>query len=113
MYQLYHDLLQNTEQIRLIDTNLEDCSPWFIDIVVDGEGVRDNLASFLNERGIGTRPFYPAIHTQPPYSGVKGDFKNSEHISQGGLWLPSSSFLSDEDIERICVEIRRFFGVSE
>ena len=35
IYQLYHDLLRNTEHIKLIDTNLEDCSPWFIDIVVD------------------------------------------------------------------------------
>ena len=110
MYQLYHDLLQTTEQIRLIDTNLEDCSPWFIDIVVDGEGVRDNLISFLSERGIGTRPFYPAIHTQPPYSGVKGDFRNSGYISQRGLWLPSASFLSDEDIERISHEIKSFFA---
>ena len=110
IYQLYHDLLQDTEPVRLINTNLEDCSPWFIDIVVNGEGARDNLASFLNERGIGTRPFYPAIHTQPPYSHINGDFNNSENISRRGLWLPSSSFLRDEDIERVCVEIKRFFG---
>lgn len=110
MYQLYYDLLRNMEQIRLIHTNLEDCCLWFIDIIVDGEGARDNLASFLSEECIGTRPFYPAIHTQPAYSGVKGDFKNSEYISRRGLWLPSASFLSDQDIERVCVEIHRFFG---
>jgi len=113
IYQLYHDLLQNTQQIRFIDTNLEDCSPWFIDIVVDGEGTREALAKFLDERGIGTRPFYPAIHTQPPYSHISGDFENSENISQKGLWLPSASFLSDQDIERTCVEIKRFFGATK
>jgi perosamine synthetase len=107
MYQLYQNLLGDIEPVNFIDTNLEDTSPWFIDILV--EGVRDNLASFLKERGIGTRPFYPAIHTQPPYSHVEGDFRNAEYVSSRGLWLPSSSFLSDEDIERVCREIRSFF----
>lgn len=108
IYRLYHNLLQDIRRVEFIDTNLEDCAPWFIDILVDG--ARDDLAKFLGDRGIGTRPFYPAIHTQPPYSYVRGDFRNSEFISQGGLWLPSSSFLADEDIERVCNEIRRFYS---
>jgi len=111
IYQLYHSFLRGIEPVELIATNLEDCSPWFIDILVDGEGMRDKLASFLNEKGIGTRPFYPAIHTQPPYAQVRGDFDNSEHVSQRGLWLPSASFLNDGDVERVCTEIKRFFGV--
>lgn len=112
IYKLYHELLQNMEPVRFIATNLEDCSPWFIDILIDGEGKREALAKFLDERGIGTRPVYPAIHTQPPYSGVKGDFRNAEQAAQCGLWLPSSSFLTDEDIARICTEIKRFFGAT-
>ena len=107
MYKLYKDLLEGIEGIEIIDTNLEDTSPWFIDILI-GEGKRNKLASFLDKKGIGTRPFYPAIHTQPPYSWVNGDFKNSEYISKRGLWLPSAAFLCDEDIERICREIRNY-----
>lgn len=107
MYRLYHDLLQNIPQIELLDTNLQDTTPWFFDILVK-EG-RAKLASFLKRKGIGTRPFYPSIHTQPPYSHVKGDFKNSEYVSQRGLWLPSSSFLTNEDIDRVCSEIREYF----
>ena len=110
IYKLYHDLLQGIEPIEFIDTNLEDCSPWFIDVLVSGDSVRDDLAAFLNGRGIGTRPFYPAIHTQPPYSHIRGDFKNSEHVAKCGLWLPSSSFLSDEDIERVCMTMRGYFS---
>ena len=110
IYMLYKNLLEDVEEIEFIDTNLEDTSPWFIDILVKkGEKERDKLASFLDKRGIGTRPFYPAIHTQPPYSWVKGDFKNSEYVSTSGLWLPSASFLSDEDIEKICKEIKKCF----
>jgi len=109
IYKLYRSFLQDTDQIEFIDTDLEDCSPWFIDILLSDRETRDSLAEFLNERGIGSRPFYPAIHTQPPYSHVKGGFRNSEYVSQRGLWLPSSSFLSDEDIEGICTEIRDYF----
>lgn len=91
-------VLVDIEGIEFVDINLEDTSPLFIDILV-GEGKRDKSASFLDKKGIGTRPFYPAIHTQPPHSWIKGDFKNSEYISERGLWLPSSSFLSNKDIE--------------
>ena len=110
MYKLYRDLLEDVEGIEFIDTNLANTSPWFIDILVKkGEKERDKLKSFLDEKGIGTRPFYPAIHTQPPYSWVKGDFNNSKYVSAGGLWFPSASFLSDEDIKRICKEITNYF----
>jgi perosamine synthetase len=94
IYQLYSDLLKDIEEIQLIDTNLKDTTPWFIDVLVKRE--RAKLISFLAEKGIGTRPFYPAIHTQPPYSWVKGNFPNSDKVSEQGLWLPSSSFIKDE-----------------
>jgi perosamine synthetase len=109
IYKLYHDLLHDVREVEFIATNLQDCAPWFIDILVNGDGVRDNLAKFLESKGIGTRPFYPAIHTQPPYSHVRGDFKVSESVSQRGLWLPSSSFLTNDDVERVCSEIKAFF----
>lgn len=108
IYKTYRDLLKDVKGIESIETNLKDTAPWFIDILVD-EGKRDKLISFLEEKGIGTRPFYPAIHTQPPYSWVRGDFPNSKDISERGLWLPSAFFLSDEDIQYICQKIREFF----
>lgn len=109
IYKLYLDLLTDIKEIEFIDTNLEDCSPWFIDILVKETGTREALAGFLNEKGIGTRPFYPAIHTQPPYARVSGEFSNSERVSQRGLWLPSSSFLTDEDVAMVCGEIRGYY----
>jgi perosamine synthetase len=107
MYRLYRELLQDIPQIDFINTNLQDTAPWFIDVLIK-EG-RDDLASFLNERGIGTRRFYPAIHTQPPYSHVKGSFPNSDWASRSGLWLPSSAFLTDDDIRYICDCVKEYF----
>ena len=107
IYKLYRDLLQGTPKINFIETDLKNTSPWFIDILVEEK--REDLMSFLDKKGIGTRPFYPPIHTQPPYAHVSGTFKDSEYVSQEGLWLPSSSFLTNEDIQRVCKEIRDFF----
>jgi perosamine synthetase len=109
MYLRYKDYLSGTKQVKFIETDTDECAPWFIDILVDGDGVRDDLASFLGKKGIGTRPFYPAIHTQPPYSKIKGDFTNSLKVSREGLWLPSSSFITDKDIKFICSVIKEYF----
>lgn len=109
MFRLYERLLADLPHVQFIKTDLAGCSPWFMDVLVKGEGVRDKLAAHLDKREIGTRPFYPAIHTQPPYAHVKGDFPHSLQVSAEGLWLPSSSFLTDEDVTRVCAEIRGFF----
>lgn len=111
IYRLYKRLLEHIDEIEFINTNLEDTAPWFIDILVKER--KEELINFLKERGIGTRPFYFPIHTQPPYSYVKGSFKNSEYISQKGIWLPSSSNLKDDEIEYICRIISRFFKEKE
>ncbi|MBU2544896.1 DegT/DnrJ/EryC1/StrS family aminotransferase [Patescibacteria group bacterium] len=108
MHQLYKKLLSNVNGIEFIDTNIENTSPWFIDILVN-ENKRSSLIDFLKEKEIGTRPFYPAIHTQEPYSYIAKSFKISEEISKRGLWLPSSSFLKDEDIIKICDNIKDFY----
>ncbi len=107
IFKLYKDLLKDIKEINFIETNLENTSPWFIDILTEK---RDELADFLKKNNIGTRPFYPAIHTQKPYDWVKGNFKNSENISKRGLWLPSVSSLKDDDITYICNTIKEFFN---
>jgi perosamine synthetase len=107
MFELYQQNLRDVNGISFIETNLDDVTPWYMDIVVEGN--RDALASYLKERGIGTRPFYPAIHTQPPYIHVKGNYPNSEWAAQSGLWLPSSPFLTNDDIDYICKNIINYF----
>lgn len=108
MAKLYESLLKGVKEIGLVKTNFADTAPWFIDILVP-EDKKEALIAFLAENGVGTRPFYPAIHTQPPYAWVKGKFKNSVEVSARGLWLPSSSFLKDSDIRRVCGLIATFF----
>jgi len=104
MFALYRELLRDIQQIKFFPTS-EEVPPWFIDILVPDPVA---LREYLKQHGIDSRPFYPAIHSQPAYN-VSGSFPNAEDAAQHGLWLPSSAFLSDEEITRVCSEIRAFF----
>ncbi|MFA6329458.1 MAG: DegT/DnrJ/EryC1/StrS family aminotransferase [Candidatus Micrarchaeia archaeon] len=107
IYSLYNKLLKGVKQVKFIGTDLEAVSPWFIDVLVED---RENLVKFLKENGIGSRPFYPPIHVQKIYSYVSGKYPNTEAICQKGLWLPSASKLSDDEIIFICKKISEFYG---
>ena len=102
----YQSQLEDVSEVEFIETNLADTPPWFIDILVPNPLA---LMEYLKEQGIGSRPFYPPLHSQPPY-GLAGEYPNTEYVSVHGLWLPSSSFLSDEDIGYICENIWHFFA---
>lgn len=105
MYKLYNEKLRDISQITFLETDLSQTSPWFIDIFVEDPAA---LSIHLKKNGIGTRLFYRAVHTTKPYKG-KENFPNSLWTSKHGLWLPSSSFLKDSDIIRICNCIRAFY----
>jgi len=108
MFKLYIDELEIIDNINFLKTDTQNTPPWFIDVLVDKK-VRADLIIYLSTQGIGTRPFYPPINTQPPYKDVKGSFSNSLSISERGLWLPSSSFLSDEEIKYVCGKIHEYY----
>lgn len=108
MFALYRARLGEIPGIRFVDTDLSNTTPWFIDILVDQ---RDALIEHLKRQGIGTRPFYPPLHSQPAY-GRPGPFPVTEDVAARGLWLPSSAFLTDAEIHMVCDRVRDFYGSS-
>ena len=106
IYARYRKHLAGTPELELIPTDLEDTAPWFIDVLV-ANGKREELAGFLKDQGIGARPFYPALHAEPVYAR-SGSFPVSERVARQGLWLPSSSKVTDAEIDLICQEVARF-----
>jgi perosamine synthetase len=105
IFALYRAELADVREVTFVETNLDETSPWFIDVLVRDPG---SLRQRLHGRGIGSRPFYPPLHTQAPYR-QPGSFPETERASRHGLWLPSSSFLEDGTVKRICGEIRAFY----
>lgn len=106
MYQIYQEELEAVGEVEMLPTDLTQTTPWFVDIFVDQP---QTLKEYLNRKQIGTREFYPAIHSLKPYRG-RGRFPNSTWAAKHGLWLPSSSFLTRDDILRVCKEIKNFFN---
>ncbi|MFA6407405.1 MAG: DegT/DnrJ/EryC1/StrS family aminotransferase [Candidatus Paceibacterota bacterium] len=107
IYEHYYENLKNVEGVSFVSTNTKNTSPWFIDLLIK-EGKRDLLAEYLKQRGVGTRTFYPALHAEPVY-GIKKSYPIAEEVAQEGLWLPSASKLTDEEIDFICDQIKSFF----
>jgi len=103
---LYKKLLSDIKQVKTIETDFNEVAPWFIEILVNEP---DKLRDYLKLQNIGTRVFYPTIHTQKIYNNVIGNFPNATKLSKHGLWLPSASNLRDEEVDSICKSIRNFY----
>lgn len=101
----YQSALGEIEELKFFEQDLENTTPWFIDVMVDR---REELIAFLKENGVGSRVMYPPINKQVAYQ-VPGNHPVSELIGEKGLWLPSAGQLSDQDIERITELIKRFY----
>ena len=110
MGKLYDELLQDIPGVELIKTNYEDTSPWFFDILCEK---REELQAFLKENGIGSRPFYPPLHAEPAYGYTDLHFPVTEEIAAKGLWLPSSIFLTDDQIRYVCEKVREFYTLKK
>lgn len=105
MFALYKKELARVHEVSFIPTSAS-VAPWFMDILVPDPKA---LAAHLKERGIGSRPFYPAIHTQAVYADARVSCPNALRFGAHGLWLPSSSAVTDAQIRKICRAIRDFY----
>jgi perosamine synthetase len=84
---------------------------WMYAIVVDDSfGIsRDNLMEKLKEKGIETRPFFIPMHEQPIFQKMGcsgGVYPIADYVSERGLYLPSSSSLTEKDIKFIVQTIK-------
>ena len=106
MGRLYDRLLEGIDGVEIINTDYSDTSPWFFDILCDR---RDELKAHLKDNGVGTREFYPPLHSEPVYN-YSGSYHNAEEISSKGLWLPSGVNVTDDQIEYVCGKIKEFYS---
>ena len=104
----YREGLKNTREVEFLRTNLSDTSPWFIDIFVP-DPVK--LSRFLSEQGIGTRRIYPPLTSQKIYKSADDSdrFPATEKYASRGLWLPSSSRLTNKEIDTVVDYIKRYY----
>jgi len=111
---LYMELLDGIDGITLpVEKPYVKNVYWMFGILIDKDrfGIsRDKLMEELSKRGIGTRPFFYPMHLQPClrylglYDGER--YPVAERLSRDGLYLPSSSDLTPEQIEYVVKAIK-------
>lgn len=111
---LYNGYLRNVEGLRLpVEKEWAKNVYWMYAVLVEPEfGMsRDELMNKLREQGIETRTFFIPMHQQPVFAEIglfKGEnYPVAEELSQKGMYLPSGSGLSQEEIEYICHSIKK------
>ncbi|MCH1547890.1 MAG: DegT/DnrJ/EryC1/StrS family aminotransferase [Flavobacteriaceae bacterium] len=105
IYARYKNNLSNIEEIQFFKQDLQNTTPWFIDVKAVK---RDDLMAFLKLNNVGSRIMYPPINKQQAYN-VEGEHVVSNEIGIFGLWLPSSSKLTDEQVDFTCDKIIEFY----
>lgn len=105
LYNFYRNELATIPFLDFLPFNFSEEVPWFVDVIL-GDINRKNLISYLENKDIGTRQFYPPIHSQEPYPD--GDFPNAVEMARRGLWLPSSVDLTFEQLNFIVEAIKNF-----
>lgn len=85
---------------------------WFVYVVRLAPDVnRDRLANLLDGAGIPTRPYFAPIHLQPfmmeRFGYQPGDYPVTEELGRRGLALPFSSVMTEEQVDLVCVELKK------
>lgn len=106
IYKRYYQHLHYLEQVSFFSQDLNYTTPWFIDVLVED---REGLINHLKANGVMTRVMYPPINKQVAYQ-IPGSFPVSELVGEKGLWLPSASQLTDNEIDYICEQIKCFYN---
>lgn len=116
----YYELLSNVDEIILPKEMTYAKHVYHLFVVQvkglkgkDGNQLRDELKDFLTEKEIGVGLHYPVpLHLQACFSELgykKGDFPVTEKLAETGLSLPMFPELTDEQIEYVVENIKKFF----
>jgi dTDP-4-amino-4,6-dideoxygalactose transaminase len=107
----YSELLKDLEQIKLPAVCGDQKEVYYV-YCIQAER-RDELESYLKEKGIGVSVYYPLpLHLQKcfEYLGYKkGDFPVAEKMCKKVLALPMFPELTENEISYVCENIRAFY----
>ena len=109
IYELYYHHLKDCLGVFMLSP-ADNTTPWFVDIFTHygDTNDRDELASYLKEKGIGTRAIYPPMYSQKIYTGKKQNV--TDFFCLRGLWLPCSFDLTNYEIKEICDTIKEYYN---
>ncbi len=100
MYKIIHDEISSLNWVEF----LAEQPTWYLDILVpDPQKILEHLKKF----NIQARRFYTPLHEQPLYK-TGGKFENTDNLFAHGIWLPSTTNLTDEEVLFVADTIKKF-----
>lgn len=79
---------------------------WLTCVVFDDVDHRQRVMAELAAHDIESRPLWKPMHRQPVYSGCQAELDGtSDDLFARGLCLPSSSALSDDDVDTVISQV--------
>lgn len=116
-HQLYRKYLNDVPGIIFQSEPSQNCVDvcWMNTVVIDAEQyghTKDELITRLKERDIDTRLLFTGMHRQKALIDYgcdgSGEYPVCDWLTENGFYLPSSSGLSEEQIQFICSVIKEF-----
>jgi perosamine synthetase len=113
---LYGESLAGVEGLELPCADAGgDRRSWFVYVVQLPPGVdRDAAVTALHERGVGSKPYLPAIHLMSLYrerfGHREGEFPVCEDVARRSLALPFFPQLTDGEVARVVEAVRAVVG---
>tara|TARA_B100000123_G_C25725980_1_gene426952 strand:- start:34 stop:1164 length:1131 start_codon:yes stop_codon:yes gene_type:complete len=110
----YKEQLSCLDEIKFLEENENNFSNfWLTTIVIDEKSKLKNndIRLYLESLNIESRPLWKPMHLQPVFSSCKSYTNNiSEDLYQRGLCLPSGTNMSDEDINKVVLAIKKIYA---
>jgi len=104
---LYNEFLQGADGIITpVEKDYAKNVYWMYGIVLENQSA-ESAREQLKKKGVDSRSFFHPSHSQPMFvsgkeqAGISGEFPVSDWLWDKGLYLPSSSHLTKEQIETI------------
>jgi dTDP-4-amino-4,6-dideoxygalactose transaminase len=108
----YTKIFAGMDGVRLLAAGHDGGNCWLTTIVVEREQAgwcAGDLAAYLAQRNIETRPVWKPMHLQPVYAGTRRMINGSaERIFATGVILPSGSSLDEAQTSRVLTAVHDF-----
>lgn len=102
----YNEKLQKVEGVKTPGMGTNVCISWFVYVIQLSEFInRDKVMNYLEEHGVGCRPYFSPIHLQPFYREMfgyrEGDYPVTEKVSRSTIALPFYNTLTEEEMDYV------------
>lgn len=106
-YSIYRAQLSDIEGFQLVGFDLDSGEvPQWVDALCPK---REELIAELKRNEMDCRRFWHPVHRQAPYRQSDDQFPKASAAADRAFWLPSAFTVSDEDIDKVCQVVKKFF----